>query len=89
MLLWLEICECYCCALCSANVHKLSEVDHPRCLLLRSGLDEKRVHNKRIKLDLGVTLAFPSYREGLRAIHNGDMRPFDLSAPYSDSVAFL
>jgi nucleoside-diphosphate-sugar epimerase len=30
--------------------------------------DNKRVSNARIKDELGVTLAYPSYREGLRAI---------------------
>lgn len=30
--------------------------------------DSKRVSNRRIKAELGVTLAFPSYREGLRAL---------------------
>lgn len=29
----------------------------------------KRVANKRLKAALGVTLAFPTYREGLRALH--------------------
>ena len=31
--------------------------------------DCRRVRNDRIKRELGVTLRFPSYREGLRAIH--------------------
>ncbi len=30
--------------------------------------DNKRVDNGRIKAELGVRLAFPSYREGLTAI---------------------
>ncbi|KAL4448312.1 hypothetical protein ABPG75_005531 [Micractinium tetrahymenae] len=40
-------------------------------------LEEKRVRNGRIKQELGVQLAFPSYREGLAAIAAGDRRPFD------------
>lgn len=38
---------------------------------------EKRVSNQRIKRDLGVRLAFPTYREGLAAILRKDDRPFD------------
>ena len=30
--------------------------------------DNKRVSNARIKDELGVALAYPSYREGLRAL---------------------
>ncbi|MGE5145709.1 MAG: SDR family oxidoreductase, partial [Candidatus Eiseniibacteriota bacterium] len=30
--------------------------------------DSKRVHNDRIKRELGVTLAYPNYRAGLRAL---------------------
>jgi hypothetical protein len=30
--------------------------------------DNKRISNARIKDELGVALAYPSYREGLRAI---------------------
>jgi nucleoside-diphosphate-sugar epimerase len=33
--------------------------------------DSKRVRNDRMKAELGVTLAYPSYREGLRAILAG------------------
>lgn len=33
--------------------------------------DSKRVSNRRIKQELGVTLAYPSYREGLRALFPG------------------
>lgn len=40
-------------------------------------LEEKRVRNGRIKQELGVQLAFPSYREGLAAIVAGDRRPFE------------
>lgn len=38
---------------------------------------DKRVSNSKIKSQLGVTLNFPSYRQGLSAIHEGDIRPFD------------
>ena len=31
--------------------------------------ESKRVRNDRIKQELGVTLEFPTYREGLAAIH--------------------
>lgn len=37
---------------------------------------EKRVSNKKVKAELCVTLDFPSYVEGLSAIHHGDKRPF-------------
>ena len=30
--------------------------------------ENKRIKNTRIKQELGVTLAYPSYREGLRAL---------------------
>ena len=43
---------------------------------LATGLEEKRVKNSRIKEALGVRLSFPSYREGLLSIHQGDLRPF-------------
>ena len=38
---------------------------------------EKRVSNGKIKSELSVTWEFPSYREGLSAIHYGDRHPFD------------
>jgi hypothetical protein len=31
--------------------------------------DNKRVSNKRIRDDLGVTLLYPTYRQGLRSLH--------------------
>ena len=37
---------------------------------------EKRVRNARIKNELGVTLLYPTYREGLTAIAEGDRTPF-------------
>lgn len=33
--------------------------------------DNKRISNARIKEELGVTLAFPNYREGLRSVYQG------------------
>ena len=38
-------------------------------------LPEKRVSNAKLKKDLGVVLRFPTYREGLQAIHRGDQSP--------------
>lgn len=38
---------------------------------------EKRVSNAKIKAELSLALEFPSYREGLSAIHAGNKRPFD------------
>lgn len=50
---------------------------HVRCIAGdRLGLDEKRVRNELIKLELGIMLEFPSYREGLRAIYAGEVQPF-------------
>ena len=40
------------------------------------GRDEKRVRNTRLKRDLQVTLRFPDYRAGLRALHAADKTPF-------------
>ena len=40
-------------------------------------LPEKRVSNAKMKGELGVVLRFPTYKEGLRAIHAGDQTPFD------------
>ena len=40
-------------------------------------MPEKRVSNLKLKECLGVVLRFPTYREGLRAIHSGDQSPFD------------
>ena len=37
---------------------------------------EKRVCNKKIKEVLGVRLMFPSYKEGLAAINDGNITPF-------------
>ena len=37
---------------------------------------EKRVRNDRIKSELGVELLFPTYREGLAAIAEGNRTPF-------------
>ena len=40
---------------------------------------EKRVRNTLIKEELGVRLMYPTYREGLRAIAEGDVTPFQES----------
>ena len=34
--------------------------------------DNRRVRNDRIKDELGVRLAYPTYREGLRAIYDAE-----------------
>ena len=34
--------------------------------------ENRRVRNERLKRDLGVTLLYPTYREGLRAIAGSD-----------------
>ena len=41
------------------------------------GRPEKRVCNAKIKAELSLIFEFPSYREGLAAIHAGDSCPFD------------
>lgn len=47
--------------------------DKPRTA---SQLAEKRVANGLIKKELGVSLDFPTYREGLTAIHKRNLTPF-------------
>jgi nucleoside-diphosphate-sugar epimerase len=42
---------------------------------------EKIVMNDKIKAELGVVLHFPTYREGIEAIYNGDIRPFTSCIP--------
>ena len=49
----------------------------PRVLSGGNLIEEKRVSNRMLEKQLGVTLQFPTYREGLRAIHEGDQTPFD------------
>lgn len=41
-------------------------------------LPEKRVSNRKIKEVLGVQLRYPTYREGLKAIHEGSLDPFQV-----------
>ncbi|KAG2492221.1 hypothetical protein HYH03_009466 [Edaphochlamys debaryana] len=43
----------------------------------RGDLDEKRVRNGLIRSDLGVELRYPSYREGLAALHGGATWPLE------------
>lgn len=38
---------------------------------------EKRVRNDKLKEALGVHLKFPTFREGLEAIHSGNLLPFE------------
>jgi hypothetical protein len=38
-------------------------------------LEEKRVRNDRIRTELGVRLRYPSYQEGVAAIHSGECWP--------------
>lgn len=45
-------------------------------VMTTSKLPEKRVSNAKIKADLGVELWYPTYREGLTAIHADDPDPF-------------
>lgn len=52
----------------------------PQSAGLPSAADEKRVSNRKMKEKLGVELTFPSYREGLTAIWQGDNRPHKVSA---------
>ncbi len=42
-------------------------------------MEEKRVRNVKIKQQLGITLQYPTYREGITAIINGCTYPFDAS----------
>lgn len=49
----------------------------PPEMVENSNRAEKRVCNAKIKAELALALEFPSYREGLAAIHAGDLRPFD------------
>ena len=39
-------------------------------------LEEKRVRNTALKSRLGLRLRFPTYREGMRSIVEGDQTPF-------------
>lgn len=47
-------------------------------------MEEKRVRNVKIKEQLGITLQYPTYREGITAIINGCTYPFDAA-----DLAFL
>lgn len=42
--------------------------------------DSKRVSNSRIKQDLGVTLRYPTYREGFRAVLEAETRAAEVQA---------
>lgn len=54
--------------------NRAAERDHNLSVATSQG--EKRVKNNLIKKELGVVLEFPTYREGLSAIAQGDTRPF-------------
>ena len=43
---------------------------------IRNDRGEKRVRNDRAKTELGVAFAFPTYKEGLAAVADGDPSPF-------------
>ena len=43
---------------------------------LQQHLAEKRVSNRLIKEELGSVLGFPTFREGLTAIHKRNLAPF-------------
>jgi hypothetical protein len=34
--------------------------------------ENKRIKNDRIKRELGITLAYPTYREGLKALYEAE-----------------
>ena len=38
--------------------------------------DNKRVSNRRLRCEMGYVLRYPSYREGLSALHQGNTDPF-------------
>ena len=38
-------------------------------------MEEKRVRNGLIRQELGVVLRYPTYREGVAALHGGDCWP--------------
>lgn len=42
----------------------------------QEAVEEKRVRNNRIIQELGVVLAFPTYKEGVSAIFDGVIAPF-------------
>ncbi len=56
------------------EVDAMFKKDRPRSVRKPA---EKRVSNHKIKTELGLTWDFPSYVEGLSAIHAGEIRPFD------------
>ncbi len=60
----------YACDLLGVPVEPLTPIDQANLTpMARSFYEEsKRVRNDRMKRELGVTLAYPNYREGLRAI---------------------
>lgn len=57
------------------GVEPASVADDSNCRSV-SKQAEKRVSNEKVKMELQVAWDFPSYVEGLSAIHSGGKRPF-------------
>ena len=55
--------------MCNCAPSQLASILHCLCFA--------QVSNALIKKELGVRLQFPTYREGLSAIAQGDMRPYN------------
>jgi len=65
----------------SRSVSRATEENEPSVTLkkknkIKNDRGEKRVRNDRAKTELGVAFAFPTYKEGLAAIADGDPSPF-------------
>lgn len=52
------------------------QLQQPRLRRSSEPLEEKRVANGKLKQQLGVVLAAPTFRQGLAALHAGDISPF-------------
>ena len=59
-----------------ARMLNVSSLNSPVLVLTSRQNEEKRVSNAKVKDELGVELVFPSFREGLQAIHQGNAAPF-------------
>lgn len=51
---------------------------------VRASVEEKRVGNAKIKQQLGISLVYPTYRQGVAAVLAGSTAPFDAA-----DLAFL
>lgn len=60
-----------------ANRPMAAGIDTAELQINTSIRGEKRVSNQKVKAELGVCLDFPSFIEGLTALHAGCMQPFD------------